>query len=78
MTFKQPADPSVEVQIPLPRRSVYVMSGNARMLWQHGIQKGHVQGRRLVVTVRELTEEFMKFDQEPTGKVLMELASNLI
>ena len=51
------------IEVPLPRRSLYVMSGASRNEWMHGIESKDVKGRRLVVTLRELTQEFMDFQK---------------
>ena len=89
MTYSRPDDPSLVLQVPLPRRSCYLMSGTSRTQWQHGIFAEHVAidhherrqggpGERLVVTVRELTEEFMDFSRQPIGQELVQIASTYI
>ena len=37
MTYTRPSDPSLILQVPVPRRSLYLMSGTSRNEWQHGI-----------------------------------------
>jgi alkylated DNA repair dioxygenase AlkB len=74
MTFRMPAEAFIEVQVPLPARSLYIMSGNARTMWQHGIQKGHVKDRRLVMTVREVTGDIADYSKEPIEKELRKIA----
>ena len=55
MTYTRPGDSSVVIQVPIPRRSLYVMSGTSRTEWQHGIYAEDIHGKRFVITVRELT-----------------------
>mmetsp|Transcript_30633 Transcript_30633/g.48008 ORF Transcript_30633/g.48008 Transcript_30633/m.48008 type:complete len:135 (+) Transcript_30633:911-1315(+) len=47
-----------EVRVPMPRRSVLIMSGNARYTWQHGIRRTDIVSRRVSVTCRELSDDF--------------------
>ena len=50
---------SAAVRIPLPRRSLLVMHGQARYEWEHCILRGDIQGRRVVIAYRELTPPFL-------------------
>ena len=68
MTYTKPKDASLVLQVPIPRRSLYLMSESSRNDWQHGIFAEDIRGDRLVVTVRELTEEFMDFEKQPIGQ----------
>eukprot|EP01089_Gocevia_fonbrunei_P013755 TRINITY_DN3595_c0_g1_i1.p1 TRINITY_DN3595_c0_g1~~TRINITY_DN3595_c0_g1_i1.p1 ORF type:complete len:204 (-),score=27.71 TRINITY_DN3595_c0_g1_i1:28-639(-) len=44
---------SNEEQIKLPRRSMYLMTGDSRTSWNHGIHAGHLSGeRRISLTFR--------------------------
>ena len=52
------------IYIPLPRRWMIVLYGDARYEYKHGIQKQHIQERRLAVTFRELTGTDEKFYEE--------------
>lgn len=47
----------LEIEVPIGAGDVYLMSGNSRNLWQHGIKAKHIKGRRMVCTIRELTQE---------------------
>ncbi|CAN7936999.1 unnamed protein product [Ixodes hexagonus] len=47
------------VQVSLPRRSMLVLWGDARYKWHHSILREDVKSRRLAMTVRELSEEFL-------------------
>lgn len=51
--------PDVDIQLPLKRRSLIVIFGAARQLWKHAIHREHITSRRLAVTLRELSEEFL-------------------
>ena len=40
------------IEVPIPRRSFYLMFVPSRKLWKHGIQPKHIIGRRVSVTFR--------------------------
>lgn len=48
------------VQVALPRRSMLVLYGDARYKWHHSILREDVSGRRVAMTVRELSDEFLE------------------
>jgi alkylated DNA repair protein alkB family protein 4 len=52
------------IYIPLPRRWMIVLYGDARYEYKHAIQRQHIQERRLAVTFRELTGKNEKFYEE--------------
>ncbi|XP_074642974.1 alpha-ketoglutarate-dependent dioxygenase alkB homolog 4-like [Tubulanus polymorphus] len=67
----------IEVLVPLPRRSLLVVYGPARYEWKHGIHRHHIEARRLAVTFRELTPEFLPGGlRESDGNVLIQTAMN--
>ena len=66
MTFSKD---NIEIEVSIPARSLYLMSGSSRNDWMHGIKSKHISGRRLVCTIRELTAEFM----EPTCELGLQL-----
>ncbi|EDO47562.1 predicted protein, partial [Nematostella vectensis] len=49
-----------EISVPMPRRSLIIVSGAARHLWQHAVKREDISGRRIAITLRELSEEFCK------------------
>ena len=51
--------PVEEVQIPLIRRSLLVLSGAARYEWMHAIKRGDIKGRRIAMTFRNLSDEIL-------------------
>jgi len=51
--------PLEEVQIPLLRRSLLVLSGDARYEWMHAIKRDDIGGRRIAMTFRNLSEEIL-------------------
>ena len=51
------------VKIPLPARSLLIMSGSARYEWEHAILREDISGRRVVIAYRELTPPYL-----PGGK----------
>jgi hypothetical protein len=54
----------INVYIPLPRRWLMVLYGDARYEYKHAIQRQHIHQRRVAVTFRELTGEDEKFYEE--------------
>ncbi|KAH6927019.1 hypothetical protein HPB50_025293 [Hyalomma asiaticum] len=46
--------------VALPRRSMLVLYGDARYKWHHSILREDVSSRRVAMTVRELSEEFLE------------------
>ncbi|KAM9583519.1 alpha-ketoglutarate-dependent dioxygenase alkB homolog 4 isoform 1-T2 [Trichechus inunguis] len=65
----------VEVAIPLPRRSLLVLSGAARHQWQHAIHRRHITARRVCATFRELSAEFCSGGrQQELGQKLLQIA----
>lgn len=75
LSFTNDSLRNVEVQVPLPRRSLIVVSKDARNVWKHSIHRHHISGKRLAITLRELTPEFLEGgDREVEGKNLLEVA----
>ncbi|KAK0058824.1 alpha-ketoglutarate-dependent dioxygenase alkB 4 [Biomphalaria pfeifferi] len=75
LTFTLDEDPFLEVRVPLLRRSLIVVSAEARYHWKHGISETDVIGRRVAMTFRELSEEFSRGgSKEEEGKNLLTLA----
>ncbi len=82
MLFCPPDDgetPPVAVEVLMPRRAGYVLSGTVRNRWLHGIQLGRVGSAReqkenvarVSLTYRELAPELLA---SPSGKQLAQLA----
>uniref|UniRef100_A0A8C1ZEQ9 AlkB homolog 4, lysine demthylase n=1 Tax=Cyprinus carpio TaxID=7962 RepID=A0A8C1ZEQ9_CYPCA len=68
-------DGEVRVAVPLPRRSLIVLYGEARHRWKHAIHRKDIQGRRVCSTFRELSEEFLQGgEQEKLGSELLDIA----
>lgn len=72
MTFTKD---NVELEFPVKRRQLYLISGASRLEWMHGIKAEHIKGRRMVCTIRELSKEF---NQQEVGLRLKEVAKNYI
>ena len=70
----------VEIIINLNRRSLLILFDEARYKWLHEIRRDHIQERRLAITYRELSREFLPggalFDDQIDK--LLALASNRI
>uniref|UniRef100_A0A1I8I4R1 LYR motif-containing protein 9 n=2 Tax=Macrostomum lignano TaxID=282301 RepID=A0A1I8I4R1_9PLAT len=67
LTLSQSAG-STRISIPMPRRSVLVLSGPARYDWLHAVLPDDVTGRRLAVTLRELAPDWL---ETVDGRVLL-------
>uniref|UniRef100_G1PFX8 AlkB homolog 4, lysine demethylase n=1 Tax=Myotis lucifugus TaxID=59463 RepID=G1PFX8_MYOLU len=65
----------VEVAVPLPRRSLLVLTGAARHQWKHAIHRRHVEARRVCATFRELSAEFCPGGrQQELGQELLQIS----
>jgi DNA N6-methyl adenine demethylase len=47
---------NVEILIPLPRRSLVILSKSARYLWKHSIKSFHIHNDRMAITFREMSD----------------------
>jgi len=64
-----------EVLIPIPRRSLIILSDSARHEWMHAIKRGHVTSRRIGITIRELSSHFLPGGEaEELGQALLDKA----
>ncbi|GAB1608195.1 alpha-ketoglutarate-dependent dioxygenase alkB homolog 4-like [Argonauta hians] len=59
LTMSRDEEPNVQVRIPLPRRSLVVVYGPARYQWKHAVHRQDVTSRRLAMTFREPTSDFL-------------------
>lgn len=74
MTFVNPEGDCCDVYF--PRRSFFLMSGECRYKWMHGIRPDHVHGRRVSLTFRELSDEILA--DSSTAKMVLAAASNFV
>lgn len=75
LTFTTDFSPGIAVKVPLLRRSLIIVSAAARYKWKHAILPEDVEERRLAMTFRELSEEFMTGGiREHEGAELLKLA----
>ena len=63
------------IQVPMPQRSLLVLQGGARHVWKHSIKRSDVDGLRLAVTFRELSNEFIIGKQASLGEEILKIAS---
>lgn len=49
---------SCEILVPMERRSLLVLSKDARYKWMHSIRKEHIFGMRWAITLREASDEY--------------------
>ncbi|XP_054162870.1 DNA N6-methyl adenine demethylase-like [Oppia nitens] len=47
------------IRVDLPQRSLVVVSGDARYVYQHAIARQDITSRRIAITYRELSQEFL-------------------
>nr|CDS34749.1 alpha ketoglutarate dependent [Hymenolepis microstoma]CUU98675.1 alpha ketoglutarate dependent [Hymenolepis microstoma] len=47
------------IAVPLHRRALLIMSGKARFVWYHAINREDITARRLSLTMRELSDEYL-------------------
>lgn len=47
------------IAVPLHRRSLLIMTGKARFTWYHAINREDITARRLSLTMRELSNEYL-------------------
>ena len=66
------------IKVPLPRRSLILMSGEGRFLWKHAIAREDIHSRRISVTFRELSEQFLTGERAQEGQSIIELASKSV
>lgn len=74
LSFTNHSLPGIEVQVPLPQRSLIIVSGEARYVWQHAIHRAHIKDKRIAMTWRELTQEFLTGERAEEGEHLLKTA----
>lgn len=61
----------VELQVLLPNRCFFILDGDARYRWLHGIRRGALFGKRRVsLTIRELTQAILTSHQELAADII--------
>ncbi|PSN45038.1 Alpha-ketoglutarate-dependent dioxygenase alkB 4 [Blattella germanica] len=67
----------VIVRVPMPRRSLLVMYGPARYLWEHSVLREDVEQRRVCLAYREFTPLYLKDGlHENEGDAILDAAKN--
>lgn len=70
---------SVALRIRLQPRSLLILYGEARYLWEHAIFREDVTDLRIALTFRELSKEFLKDGpQSEIGQQLLDVATKVI
>jgi len=74
--FKESIDMDVLVRLPLPRRSLLIMHGEARYQWEHCILRSDISDRRVIIAYRELTPPYLPggTDWHSVGQEIVEKA----
>lgn len=49
----------IRILIPMARRSLLILQGEARHIWLHSILRDDIKNRRIAMTFRELSNEFL-------------------
>ena len=71
------SDANIVIRIPLPARSLLVMSGLARYEMEHSILREDITARRLVLAYRELTPPYLpEGEHEALGAEILAKAEN--
>lgn len=60
----------VPVSAMLPRRCFFMLSGKSRYEWMHGLDPLNVKGRRVSITLRELSDEILLQDPQTCEAIL--------
>ncbi|KAI6654312.1 Alpha-ketoglutarate-dependent dioxygenase alkB-like protein 4-like [Oopsacas minuta] len=69
-------DLSVQVALPLPRRSFLGFWGSSRFNWLHGVKRKDIDVRRVSITLRELNKAILDSpDLEEIGDLVIETGS---
>ncbi|CCW66968.1 unnamed protein product, partial [Phytomonas sp. Hart1] len=68
MTFVNSQGANLEVF--LPRKSLFIMSDESRYSWMHAIRLEDVTNRRVSITIRELSESFKKENEIMSNQIL--------
>ncbi|XP_054765943.1 alpha-ketoglutarate-dependent dioxygenase alkB homolog 4-like [Lytechinus pictus] len=64
-----------ELLIPMPRKSLIILSDDARYKWKHAIPREAILARRIAVTLRELATDFLPGGRdEALGQELLDIA----
>lgn len=75
LTFCNTEVPGIFVRVPLPRRGLVLVKDDARHKWKHLVDPRDIHGRRMAMTFRELTPEFMPGgERADEGAKLLEVA----
>lgn len=75
LCFTIESKPNIEVHVPMNRRSLLVVYGDARNVWKHAIHRNDIKDKRIAVTLRELSAEFSENGpRETEGKSLLDIA----
>lgn len=65
-------DTTDQIIVALPRHSLIVLYGEARYKWMHSIARHHISTRRIGITIRELTPQFLEGGElESVGRDLL-------
>ncbi|XP_069703124.1 alpha-ketoglutarate-dependent dioxygenase alkB homolog 4 isoform X2 [Periplaneta americana] len=72
-----PHDSDIVVRVPMPRRSLLVMYGSARYVWEHCVLRQDVTERRVCLAYREFTPPYLEGGtHESEGNVILDIARN--
>ena len=76
MTFVDPRN-GQQVNVFLPRRALFALSGASRYQWMHGIRASAISSRRVSITMRELNGEAADVD-ETTISAIQQFANTFV
>lgn len=68
-------DQNCIVRIPMPARSLIVLSGDARYKWEHCVLREDIKDRRVCLAYREFTDPYLKGgDRETAGEEILKIS----
>lgn len=67
----------IAIKIPMPRKSLFVMYGDARYNWEHCILREDIKTRRVCLAYREFTPDYLPGGRHQIdSEVIFKLAAN--
>lgn len=67
----------IAIKIPMPRKSLIVLYGDARYNWEHCVLREDIKSRRVCLAYREFTPDYLPEGKHATdGEPVLKLAQN--
>lgn len=76
-TSVKPDGTDIVIRVPMPRRSLLVMYGPARYMWEHSVLREDILERRVCLAYREFTPTYLERGKlAHEGHVILHMARN--